>query len=203
MEKVYVSYEEVHDAVADLSIRIFESFDTDVVISIGEGGMLPTTLLRRELDVPMYAVFCSLGEDESGYKPQITQWLDEMALSAVRGKRILLVNDICDSGATIELCIKEIVRTCVPEKLAVAVLYDKICDKVGVIETNDVRYFVGQYVEDDWIVYPWAAIDGIQDENTDLDSEEDEGEEDVDEEDEEETDDDEPAMLPMSRCVIC
>lgn len=197
MEKIYISYDEIHETVADLSSRIFELFDTDVIISISEGGMLPATLLRRDLEVPMYAVFCSLREDKSGYEPQITQWLDEMALSAVRGKRILLVNDICDSGATIELCIKEIMRTCVPEKLAVAVLYDKICDKVGVIETNNVQYIVGQYVEDDWIVYPWASIDDVQDEITDADTYSGENDGDV------ETDEEEPTTLPLSQCVIC
>lgn len=209
MEKVHVSYEEIHDIVADLSSRIFDSFDADVIIGIGGGGLLPARLFRSELGIPMYAVFCSFYEDnceESKKEPQITQWLDETALASVRGKRILLVDEVCDSGATLEYCIEEVLRTCDPEELAVAVLHDKVRDKTGVVDTNVVHYFVGQYVEDVWLVYPWSSVDihGTQDEGTDLDEGEDEENEENEDEDTEEeeyyTDDDEP--LPMSRCVL-
>ena len=162
MEKLYVSYKDVHVIVENLSDKIFDKFNAEVIIGIGGGGLLPARLFRTTLGIPMYAVFISFYEDnteDSKERPQITQWLDGTALDFVRGKRILIVDEVNDSGATLQHCVEQVLKTCEPEELAVAVLHDKKREKAGIIDTNLVQYFVGEEVEDRWVVYPWSNID--------------------------------------------
>lgn len=161
--KIYVDYEKIHQWVKQLSREITEASISkpEVIIGIGGGGLLPARLFRTQLGVPMYAVFISFYEDDGGQhaRPVIKQWLDAIALEEVQGKHILIVDEVNDSGATLSFCIDEVIATCKPSELSVAVLQDKFKDKSKTVRP-DVHYYVGQYVmEDDWIVYPWSTME--------------------------------------------
>ena len=193
MEKLYVSYKDVHVIVDNLSDKIFDKFEAEVIIGIGGGGLLPARLFRTTLGIPMYAVFISFYEDnaeDSKERPQITQWLDGTALDFVRGKRILIVDEVNDSGATLQYCVEQVLKTCEPKELAVAILHDKKREKTGIIDTNSVQYFVGEEVEDRWVVYPWSNID--MEETDEEESEE-----------TEETDDDDGSITHSVTVTFC
>ena len=160
--KMHVSYEEIHKIVGRLSKTIFTEFSPEVIIGIGGGGLLPARLFRTALKIPMYAVFISFYEDgveeSNASGPQKTQWLDQTALDFMRGKRILIVDEISDSGATLHYCVEEVLKTCDPSKVSVAVLHDKMREKSKILDLSTVSYYVGLYTDDVWVTYPWSSI---------------------------------------------
>lgn len=160
--KIYVSYEDIYEIIEKLSPTISEEFCPEVIIGIGGGGLLPARLFRTTLKIPMYAVFISSydGENEKRNKKGtvIKQWLDKEALKSVRGKRILIVDELNDSGSSICHCINEVFTTCEPQQVAVAVLHDKLRDKFAKVDSSKVSYYVGSYTEDQWLVYPWETL---------------------------------------------
>jgi len=91
--------------VNKISEEITEKSKTnpEVIIGIGGGGLLPARLFRTKLKLDMYAVFISFYEDDGDKhdKAKIKQWLDSTAIEAIKGKHILIVDDVNDSGVTI------------------------------------------------------------------------------------------------------
>jgi len=171
-KKSYVSYEEIHDWVNRLSGEITSSLVSkpEVIIGIGGGGLLPARLFRTHLGIPMYAVFISFYEDDGDQhaRPVIKQWLDATAMEHMQGKHILIVDEVNDTEATLDFCIEEVLATCKPAELSVAVLQDKVKEKAKSIRP-DIHYYVGKYVpEDSWTVYPWSTTDGIAAQDEDL-----------------------------------
>ena len=161
-DKIHVTYDDIHRWVIRLSEEIVEKSKTkpEVIIGIGGGGLLPARLFRTKLKLDMYVVFISFYEDngDKHANPKIKQWLDSEAIKAVKGKHILIVDEINDSGATIDFCIEKVLSTCDPSDISVAVLQDKDREKTKRIR-SDVNYYVGQYISDKWVLYPWTELE--------------------------------------------
>jgi len=86
------------------------------------------------------------------------QWFDENSGvgKSVRGKRVLVVDEVDDSRATLEFCVKELQDTNAPSAIAVAVVHNKLKPKRGTLPEG-VSYFAGEEVPDKWNCYPWDA----------------------------------------------
>ena len=161
MEKLHISYDDVHRFVGKMSSQIMRSeYEPEVMIAISAGGLIPARLFRNCLNIPIYVVCIKFyDEDEDvpeSSEPDIKQWLDENALEFVRGKRILIVDEVSDTGATLRCCVDRLRETCDPESISIAVLHHK--NKGGKIEfDDDVSYYVGDNIDDVWICYPWET----------------------------------------------
>ena len=84
------------------------------------------------------------------------QWLDPVP-DALKGKNVLVVDEVDDSRVTMEFCLTELQKEDFGT-IGVAVLHEKIKAKVGKIPEG-IPYFSGLTVEDWWINYPWDALD--------------------------------------------
>lgn len=160
MEKYYFSYEDIHRTIKDLAERVRASgFEPDAIVAIGSGGFIPARILRTFIKKPILAVGVSYYDenDEPTANPRKVQWIDE-AERKIAGKRILLVDEVDDSRATLEYCLRELI-THKPAEIAVAVLHDKKKAKRGVLPAEVRRYWAGRELEDKWICYPWDALD--------------------------------------------
>ena len=160
MDKYYWSYEDIHETVRDLAGRVEKSgFQTDIIVAIGSGGYIPARILRTYIRKPILAVGIAYydADDRPTEEPRTVQWIEE-AERKLAGKRILLVDEVDDSRATLEYCIRELMRHG-PAEIAVAVLHDKKKEKRGSLPSEVRHYFAGRTLEDRWIVYPWDATD--------------------------------------------
>jgi hypoxanthine phosphoribosyltransferase len=70
----------------------------ELIIGITRGGALPAVMLSQFLNVKMVGLDVSLRDSASSYGPEHNCWAAE---DAQKGKRILIVDDINDTGATI------------------------------------------------------------------------------------------------------
>jgi len=160
MEKYWFTYEDIHRTIRKLAEQVEESgFEPDAIVAIGSGGFIPARILRTFIKKPIWAVGIAYYDDKN--KPTDTphkvQWIDEVERK-LRGKRILLVDEVDDSRTTLEYCIRELL-THKPAEVAVAVLHNKLKEKRGVIPPEVKLYLSGRELEDKWVCYPWDALD--------------------------------------------
>lgn len=158
MEKYYVSYNQIHTIMKDLSRQVGESgFKPDYIVAIGTGGFIPARMIKTFINRPILTVGIAYYDlnDNIMDKPNIIQWIDD-ADSKLKGKKILLVDEVDDSRATIGFCLEKLLSHN-PEEIAVTVVHNKEKEKRGEIPSQVTKYFAGETMEDKWICYPWDA----------------------------------------------
>ena len=159
-EKFYVSYNTVHKLIKKLAQKIEDSgFDPDVIVAIGSGGFIPARIIKTFINRPIYAVGISYyGVDHKHREhPTKIQWIDEVQ-GQLRGKKVLLIDEVDDTRATLAYCVGELLSY-EPEEIAVLILHNKLKQKDVEFPPEIKRYYPALEVEDTWIKYPWDAED--------------------------------------------
>ncbi|KAL8970360.1 MAG: hypothetical protein Q9183_001560 [Haloplaca sp. 2 TL-2023] len=127
VEKVYVTYNEVHKLCQASADQILSEFKPNLMIAIGGGGYVPARILRSFLkrpsapNIPIQAIGLSLYEqlpssnpsdpiEAPGTKVTRTQWLDfsSLEMSNLIGKNILIVDEVDDTRTTLEYAVREL-----------------------------------------------------------------------------------------------
>jgi len=159
--KLRFTYNDIHLEVKKM-VPIINAFKPDAIIAIGTGGFIPGRMLRKHVKVPLYAMIVKLYDDitdEIGNAPEKVQWLNDEQLATLKGKRVLIVDEIDDTRKTLAYCARE-VKKAGPEAVGIFVVHNKLKDKMDELD-DDVIYFAGQGIPDKWVVYPWEADDII------------------------------------------
>lgn len=89
--------------------------EIDYIVGIARGGLLPAVLLSHRLDVPMRSVSWS-----TFHKDQMREHAYDIADDINEGKRVLLIDDILDSGRTIQELLED--WGCARDQIRLAVL---------------------------------------------------------------------------------
>lgn len=128
VEKVYVTYNEVHKQCQSKADQILEEFKPNLMIAIGGGGYVPARILRSFLkrdgapNIPIQAIGLSLYEslssdgadvvEQLGTKVTRTQWLDlsSLQMDSLIGKNILIVDEVDDTRTTLEYAVRELAK---------------------------------------------------------------------------------------------
>ncbi|KOS20001.1 Xanthine phosphoribosyltransferase 1 [Escovopsis weberi] len=188
VEKIYVTYNDVHKLCQDAAVKILAEFRPQLMIAIGGGGYVPARILRSFLkqpgspNIPIQAIGLSLYEslggtevEAPGTKVTRTQWLDLSTLGETEnlvGKRVLIVDEVDDTRTTLEYAVKELEKDVelarqrmgpgAPKtEFSIFVLHNKDKPKKGTLpeEMMQSRYHAAVTCGDAWINYPWEAID--------------------------------------------
>ena len=124
---------------------IEEEYFPEIIVGIARGGWIPARLLadfygnRRTANIKIEFYDNTSRATEN---PIITQEISEN----VEGKAVLIVDDVADSGKSLEAAIEHI-KSKKPNEIKSATLYYK---KHSIIKPN---YFIKD--TEAWIVYPW------------------------------------------------
>lgn len=89
------------------AIREKVAAEYDLVVGIERGGVLPAYLAARWLDVPLASIRIRFRDDSHrplAPEPSLVRGLDE----DVRGRRILLADDVGNTGATLRRAAEEL-----------------------------------------------------------------------------------------------
>ncbi|KXX73643.1 Xanthine phosphoribosyltransferase 1 [Madurella mycetomatis] len=190
VEKLYVTYNDVHKLCQEAAPRILADFKPQLMIAIGGGGYVPARILRSFLkqpgstNIPIQAIGLSLYEtlpnstdhavEEARTKVTRTQWLDLTTLGEMEnlvGKRVLIVDEVDDTRTTLEYAVKELQKdveharerlgSSETTEFSIFVLHNKDKPKKGILPQDIIngRYLAARTVGDEWICYPWEAID--------------------------------------------
>jgi hypoxanthine phosphoribosyltransferase len=140
------TWNQIHNMINNLSEKILlDKFTPDIIISITRGGWIPARVLSDLLEINNLATiriefYLDVGKKRK--KTIITQRIQ----IPITGKKILLVDDIADSGESLLLAKNYIQKKQVSE-LRVATIYKKPQSK------TQPDYY--EKTTRKWIIFPW------------------------------------------------
>jgi len=119
---LYVSWDEYHLLIERLAIKVHNSgWAFDQIICLARGGMRPGDVLSRVFDKPLAIMSTSSYRAEAGTiqgRLDLAKYIT-MPKGELAG-RVLLVDDLVDSGWTMTMVTRELRRAGAPEVLPLA-----------------------------------------------------------------------------------
>jgi len=106
---LYISWDTYNKAIEDLAIQIYEDgYEFNQIVCIAKGGLRVGDVLARIFDVPL-AVMSVESYHGDGVKDEQGSIVFGNSLAKTTpniGSKVLLVDDLADSGVTLEKCVK-------------------------------------------------------------------------------------------------
>lgn len=156
---LYVSYDEYHSLIEKLAIQVHQSgWAFDTILCLARGGMRPGDLLSRIFDKPLAIMSTSSYRAEAG----TVQGALDIAryITTPKGDlagRVLLVDDLADSGHTLRAVIDQLRNNYPPiTELRSAVIWTKAAS----VFTPD--YSVEYLTTNPWIHQPFEVYDSLR-----------------------------------------
>ena len=147
------SWKKIHRSILELSVEIEKSnFKPDIIVGMARGGWIPARIISDCLGNPNLAnvsveFYENLGETKS--KPMIKQPISV----SVRNKKILLVDDVVDTGKSVKL-VETHLRNNGASSIKIASVYYKPWSIV-----------IPEYYQKEtqlWIIFPWEIKESVK-----------------------------------------
>lgn len=150
----YVSWQRVYHLCAVLCQRIrTDGFRPDAIIGIARGGYIPARILADFFGVMNLAALKI--EHYRGTRKSRQARVTHPLPDAFAGRRVLLVDDVSDSGDTFEAAFRHIADYAGVGEMRTAVLHHKVTSSC----VPD--YFAHKVIAWRWIIYPWALAEDL------------------------------------------
>lgn len=91
-----------------LALKVAREYDPEIVVGVATAGVIPAAVVAATLDREFRSILVSRRED--ALRVRETPAVFGAAPHEVRGKRVLIVDETCDSGDTMRLAIAAIVN---------------------------------------------------------------------------------------------
>jgi len=149
VEKEVLTWELFGTASRELAQTIADSdFQPEIIIAVARGGLLPAGALSYALGVKLSdAINVEFYTDVHETLPDPVLLAPMLDTESIKGKRLLVVDDVADSGRTLALVL-ELLREMGADARS-AVVYAK---PRSVVDPDFVWHRTDQ-----WIVFPWSA----------------------------------------------
>jgi len=148
----YISYDAFLTDVGAVAEKVGSGdWTPDFVIGIGRGGLVPAVYISHQLKLPMLSI------DHSAKVPGFAdELLGKVAAKSAAGTRLLFIDDINDSGGTIDYIRRLLAENgCDEANLRFAVIMTNSRSKA------DVEYWaqmIDRSEDKRWFVFPWEAV---------------------------------------------
>ena len=166
MKKIYHTWQDVEAQTQDILRQLhLDSWQPDYVVGLTRGGLVPANLISQYLSCRMETLKVSLRDDE---QQETNCWMAEDAFGydSAERKNILIVDDINDSGATLNWIREDWMSSCFAtspvwddiwgQNVRVACLYDNESSRSELPVTYS-AVTINKAAEDCWIVFPWES----------------------------------------------
>ena len=164
MNKIYYTWQDVEHHTQEILRQIHaDAWRPDYVVGLTRGGLVPANLISQYLGCRMETLKVSLRDDT---ECESNLWMAEDAFGheMEQPKNILIVDDINDTGATLNYIREDWASGCFPDNLRwtevwgqnvrVAVLVDNESSK-NEIPVSYSAVDLNKAEQDCWIVFPW------------------------------------------------
>ena len=159
MSDLYVSWEEYHANIERLAVQIYQSqWEFDQILCLARGGLRIGDVLSRIYDKPLAILSTSsYGGKDFQERGSLTIASNITMTTATLGRRILLVDDLVDSGVTLARILEWLQQH---EEFAItevrsAVLWFKACS----VAKPD--YYVDFLADNPWIHQPFEKYEKL------------------------------------------
>src|SRR5262245_45464621 len=146
-EKAFpVSWDQFHRDARALACRLNGAGPFEAIVTVTRGGLVPAAIVARELDVRLIETICiaSYNHIRQGELKVIKGVASDLIeRGGGRGKGILIVDDLVDTGKT-----ARVVRDLLPDA-HFATVYAKPMGR-PLVDT-----FITEVSQDTWIFFPW------------------------------------------------
>lgn len=149
-----ISWDLFYDLCGQLAERISASaYQPDLIIAIGRGGWVPGRVLSDMLGLFNLTSIKIEHYHETRHKSAAQV---RYPLTAdIDGKRILILDDLCDSGDTFEVAVEHVFSCGNPLEVKTACLLYKL------VSSFEPDFYVEKLQEWRWITFPWAVVEDI------------------------------------------
>ncbi|MBW4522901.1 MAG: phosphoribosyltransferase [Scytolyngbya sp. HA4215-MV1] len=157
MSDLYVSWSDYHQKIEQLAVQVYQSqWNFNQIICLAKGGLRVGDILARIYDLPLAILATSsYGGINNQVRGSITFAQDLTMTTANLGSRVLLVDDLVDSGITLKRTLVWLDRKYgfYIDEVRTAVLWYKAC---SVIQPD---YYVDFLPDNPWIHQPFEPYE--------------------------------------------
>jgi len=183
IKKHYYSWADIEHMCVNIVNQMYtDNWRPDYIVGLTRGGNVPATIISNMTGIRCEALKVSLRDDKQGHGSESNCWMSEDAYgyytpetsgefvpgghSIDRQKKILIVDDINDTGATFNWIRDDWKSSCLPQSpiwdqawgdnVRFAVLTENLSSEFGLV-----NYYcdeVNKSEEDVWLVYPWENV---------------------------------------------
>lgn len=149
-----VGWEVFYQLARKLVQRIRESgFTPDLIVAISRGGLVPARVLADQLNLFDLATL-KVEHYHAMHKEPLAR-VRYPLMAEVAGRQVLLVDDVSDTGDSLQVAIAHLLERGRPAQLKTAVLHHKL------VSHYLPDYFAEKVVDWRWIIYPWAVVEDL------------------------------------------
>ena len=180
MNKQYYTYNDLHDTALDIVLQMYkDNWQPDYIVGINRGGLPLALRISHLTNVRMYTLDvclrdggdigpesnCWMAEDAFGYvyEPDRDDVYGKATSDPAEKKKILIVDDINDTGATFNWIKQDWQNGCLPDhpnwdtvwgqNVRFAVMTENLSSEFGEVAYS--WHEVNKAENDVWLVYPW------------------------------------------------
>jgi hypoxanthine phosphoribosyltransferase len=143
-----VTWPDLDEFVAILAGRVGRDFD--IILAIARGGLIPAGMLAYRLGIRAVLVAAVAYYDEQGNPANAPELIQFPPVEALAGRRVLIVDEVWDTGATIAL-VTERVRAAGGTATTAVLHYKPGRSRVEAVPDHFA------VTTDAWVVYPFKA----------------------------------------------
>ena len=180
VKKHYYSWNDIEKMCTTILTDMYTSnYKPDYIVGITRGGNNPATILSNMTGIPCEAIKvslrdgstlesnCAMAEDAFGIVPYDEQGTYKSRWDPDRRKKILIVDDINDTGATFNWIRNDWMSGCFPHEdnawssvwgntVKFAVLTENLASDFH--HVNFHAHEINKAEENVWLVYPWENV---------------------------------------------
>ncbi|AEG82442.1 MULTISPECIES: phosphoribosyltransferase [Corynebacterium] len=125
-----------------------DGYDPEIIVAVARGGLVPAGALSYSMGVKLSdAINVEFYTDVNETLPDPVLLEPLLDTNSIKGRRVLVVDDVADSGRTLQLVLKLLESH--GAEVRSAVIYAKSRSVVS-------PTYVWKHT-DEWIVFPWSA----------------------------------------------
>lgn len=150
----FVNWEQFYQLARRLARLVREDgFEPEIIVAISRGGLMPARILSDHLNLFDLATL-KVEHYHALYKQKVAK-IRYPLTAEVAGRRVLLVDDVSDTGDSLQVATAHLLERGEPADLRSAVLHHK---RVSSFLPD---YFAEELTEWRWLIYPWAVMEDL------------------------------------------
>ena len=163
VKKVHYTWKDIEHMIVTINNLMFaDEWRPDYIVGLTRGGLVPAVIMSNSTGIPMHALDVRFRDTDGLVGPESNTW---MAEDAYNGKNILILDDINDSGNTLNWIREDWMSSCFPndarwatiwgENVRVATLMDNAASEFEWVDYTALE--IDKRENPTWIVFPWEG----------------------------------------------